>query len=73
MKMTKIGEYVKFGVGAQAYNVFNHPNFAVPDGNLADPTFGQILSAVGSPSSIYGVLGADNSPRLLQIKGVIEF
>lgn len=76
MKMTSLPgkENMKFGFGAQAYNVFNHPNFANPDFNLADSTFGQILSALGSPSSIYGVgLGGDNSPRLLQIKGVIEF
>lgn len=76
MKMTALPfhEGMKFGFGAQAYNVFNHPNFAVPDFNLADSTFGQIISAVGSPSSIFGVgLGGDNSPRLLQIKGVIQF
>ncbi|MGA7522650.1 MAG: carboxypeptidase regulatory-like domain-containing protein [Acidobacteriaceae bacterium] len=76
MKMTTLPgkENMKFGVGVQAYNVFNHPNFAVPDFNLADSTFGRILSGVGSPSSIYGVgLGGDNSPRLLQIKGVFEF
>ena len=79
MKMTSIPEGPKFvrdmkvGIGVQAYNVFNHPNFAVPDANLADPTFGQILSAVGPPSSIFGVLGADDSPRHVQIKGEIEF
>jgi hypothetical protein len=66
-------ESARFGVGVQAYNVFNHPNFALPDGNLDDPNFGQITAAVGSPSSIYGVLGADNSPRLVQIKAVLEF
>ncbi|MGH9467662.1 MAG: hypothetical protein ACRD1Y_09945, partial [Terriglobales bacterium] len=71
MKFTNITESMKFGFGAQAFNLFNHPNFAVPDSNLADPTFGQILNAVGSPSSIYGVLGSDNSPRLVQLK--LEF
>ncbi len=76
MKMTNIPlrEGMKFGIGAQAYNIFNHPNFAIPDPDLADSTFGQIISAVGSPSSLFGVgLGGDNSPRLLQIKGVLEF
>jgi hypothetical protein len=80
MKMTRFptgnmhwAEGAKLGIGVQAYNVFNHPNFAVPDGNLDDPTFGTITSAVGSPSSIYGVLGADNSPRLVQIKAQLEF
>lgn len=76
MKMTGIPgrEGMKFGVGVQAYNVLNHPNFQVPDFNLADSTFGQIISAVGSPSSIFGVgLGGDNSPRLLQVKAVLQF
>ena len=33
-KTFKIGERVQFGVGAQAYNVFNHPNFSNPDNYL---------------------------------------
>jgi len=74
MKFTNIRESVKFGVGVQAYNLFNHPNFAVPDPNLADPTFGQIISTVGSPSSIFGVgLGGDNSMRLFQLKAELDF
>ena len=39
-KTFKIGERVQFGVGAQAYNVFNHPNFSNPDNYLGDSTFG---------------------------------
>jgi Carboxypeptidase regulatory-like domain len=29
----------------EGFNAFNHPNFGIPDGNLQDSTFGQILSA----------------------------
>jgi hypothetical protein len=35
----------KFEFRVEAFNIFNHANFGVPDGNLQDPTFGQVLSA----------------------------
>jgi hypothetical protein len=35
----------KFEFRVEAFNAFNHPNFGVPDSNLSDPTFGQVLSA----------------------------
>jgi hypothetical protein len=38
----------KFEFRVEAFNAFNHPNFGVPDGNLQDSTFGQVLSA-GAP------------------------
>jgi hypothetical protein len=30
----------------ESYNVFNHPNFAQPDGNFNDSTFGETLSVI---------------------------
>jgi hypothetical protein len=30
------------------FNLFNHPNFGLPDGTMTDQSFGQILTA-GSP------------------------
>ncbi len=33
----------------EVYNIFNHPNFAVPDTNISDTTFGQISSMAGQP------------------------
>lgn len=57
----------KFEIGASAYNLFNHPNFDQPTGDVADPNFGRIVTTVNAPTSIYGAfLGADASPRLLQ-------
>jgi hypothetical protein len=42
----------KFQVGAQAYNVLNHPNFQNPDFDVSSPTFGSIVStASGLPVS----------------------
>ncbi len=63
-----------FGVGAQAYNVFNHPNFQNPDNGLGDSTFGQINSMQPMPTSPYGVfLGFDSSVRVVQVSGKIIF
>jgi len=29
---------------AEAFNIFNHPNFAVPDNDINSPTFGRVFS-----------------------------
>jgi hypothetical protein len=73
-KTFKITEGVQLGVGAQAYNVFNHPNFQNPDNTLGDSTFGQINSMQPMPTSPYGVfLGFDSSVRVVQVSGKIIF
>jgi hypothetical protein len=73
-KTFNMGERVKFGVGAEAYNVFNHPNFSNPDSNLGDSTFGQINTMQPMPTSPYGVfLGFDSSVRVVQVSGKIIF
>ena len=76
MKMTKIPgwERGQLGIGAQFFNVFNHPNFDQPVGDVASGAFGQTILQVASPTSILGsFLGGDNSPRLIQIKAQIVF
>ncbi len=73
-KNFKLGEKVTFGVGLQAFNVFNHPNFGLPDNGLGDATFGLISGMAGTPTSPYGnFLGFDSSPRVAQITGKIVF
>jgi Carboxypeptidase regulatory-like domain len=73
-KNFKMTERFTFGLGAQAFNVFNHPNFGLPDSIYGDGTFGQILTMTGTPTSPYGnFLGFDSSPRVLQISGKITF
>jgi len=70
----KIAERVNFGVGVQAFNAFNHPNFATPDANIGDSTFGTISGMVNSPTSPYGTfLGFDSSVRVVQLSGKIVF
>jgi len=73
-KTFKVTEGVQFGLGAQAYNVFNHPNFQNPDSTLGDTTFGQISAMQPMPTSPYGVfLGFDSSVRVVQVSGKIIF
>jgi Carboxypeptidase regulatory-like domain len=77
MKKTKIPKWesAEFSVGVQAFNVFNHPNFDMPNqGATANPFFGLVTATVGSPTSIFGsFLGADATPRIVEIKAQFTF
>jgi hypothetical protein len=70
----RLAERVTLGIGAQAFNAFNHPNFANPDANIGDSTFGTIGGMVNSPTSPYGAgIGFDSSVRVVQLSGKIIF
>ncbi len=47
-KKFRIGEGKSLQLQANAFNIFNHPNFALPDRNLSSPTAGKSLSTVGT-------------------------
>jgi hypothetical protein len=67
-------ESAKFSVGARFFNLFNHPNFAFPNTNIDSNQFGQITSTVSQPTTIYGSgLGADASPRVIELQGKFVF
>jgi Carboxypeptidase regulatory-like domain/TonB dependent receptor len=51
LKTTKLKEGLNLQLRAEAFNLFNHPNFDLPDNFLGSPTFGRILSA-GNPRHI---------------------
>jgi outer membrane receptor protein involved in Fe transport len=73
-KTFSIKERFHFGLGATAFNVFNHPNFDLPDNYLGSSTFGQTLSMQGVPSSPYGnFLGFDSSVRVVQLSLKLTF
>lgn len=74
MKDVAITEHVTFSFGAQAYNLFNHPNFDQPVADISNPLFGSTINAVGPPTSLLGsFVGAGSSPRFLEIKGILRF
>jgi hypothetical protein len=73
-KSFKLTEKVAFGIGGNFYNVFNHPNFANPDGNITDGTFGQSLSTVAPPTGPYGSFFTGlPSGRIIQVQGKFVF
>jgi hypothetical protein len=74
-KEIKVRERTHFEIGADAYNLLNHPNFGLPN---ADPskgsTFGTITTDVSVPTSIYGSgQGAIVSGRVLVVYGKFIF
>ncbi len=67
-------ERAKLAVGLQAFNVFNHPNFGLPDNGVGDQNFGLITGMQGTPTSPYGnFLGFDSSPRVAQLTAKVVF
>ena len=61
-------------IGAQFFNLFNHPNFQIPDNDVNSQTNGTIFTTANTPTSILGAfLGGDASPRLIQFKGTFTF
>ena len=70
-------ESMKLKVGAQFFNLFNHPNFQNPAhivSSSSASTIGGITGTVGAPTSILGSVGAaDASARLIQLHGTITF
>ena len=69
-------ETIKLKVGAQFFNLFNHPNFQNPGHSLTgsgSSSYGAISSTVSSPTNIFGSTGANSSPRLIQLTGKLTF
>jgi len=67
-------ESAKFSVGARFFNIFNHPDFGFPIMNNSSSSFGHIINTVSTPTSIYGSgLGADASPRVIQLQAKLTF
>ena len=63
-----------FTLGAQAFNVFNHPNFGNPGGTVGSSSFGLITNVQAPPTSPYGSFqGAAVTQRVLVVTGKITF
>ena len=73
-KTIPVTEHAHFDLGADAYNLLNHTNLAVPNSNVGGTGFGLITSTVSSPTSIYGTgQGALVSGRVLVVFGKFLF
>jgi len=73
-KNFKLTERVAFGVGANFYNVFNHPNFAEPNNLFGSPTFGQITQQTAPPTGPFGsFIPGLPANRIIQFNGKIVF
>jgi Carboxypeptidase regulatory-like domain/TonB dependent receptor len=74
--MKKLVSYERFNfqLGINAYNIFNHANFAAPNGDVSSGAFGIIGSAVAPPTSPYGSFqGAAVTQRLFVLHGKLVF
>jgi hypothetical protein len=81
-KWFRVTERVKLRFDAQFFNVFNHPNFALP-GNVyagipgkpsTQAGFGAITSTTSPPTGLLGVgLGGDSTPRMIAFQMRMEF
>jgi hypothetical protein len=81
-KKFNLTERLKLRVEAQAFNIFNHTNFALPSdvyagipGNRSTQIgFGALTSTTSPPTGLLGVgLGGDSSPRMIAFQARLEF
>jgi Carboxypeptidase regulatory-like domain len=78
----KVSERMTLRIEGQFFNVFNHPNSALPSvlnagipGKPATQTgFGAITGNTSPPTGLLGVgLGGDNTPRMVAFQARLEF
>ena len=73
-KSFKLTERMAFSVGANFYNIFNHPNFDLPDATFGDSTFGNVVTTAPLPTGPYGAFFANlPSARIIQFQGKMVF
>jgi hypothetical protein len=69
-----VTERLGFLIGANAYNIFNHANFANPGFNTLSSTFGLVTSTVSPPTTPYGAFaGSVANARIVQIIAKVTF
>ena len=65
-------EALSFRVGANAFNVWNHPNFSNPSNDVASGV-GVISTTAGPPTSPYGSFATGVAGRVVQVFGKFTF
>src|SRR5207302_2723037 len=72
-KVFRLTERFRFSVGANAYNLLNHPNFGAPGARLSG-NLGVFTTTVNPPTSALGSgLGGDAASRAVQLEGRLTF
>jgi hypothetical protein len=81
-KRIPLREKLTMRLDAQFFNIFNHPNFALPSMVLAgvpgkpstQTGFGALTYTTSPPTGLLGVgLGGDSSPRMIAFQARLEF
>lgn len=73
-KNIPITERVKFAVGANLFNLFNHPNFDLPLNNVTGGGFGSIVNTVSPATTPYGsFLSVPLTGRIIQLNARVTF
>jgi hypothetical protein len=74
LKNFAITERMKIQLGANMFNILNHPNFFTPVNNVAAPNFGQLFATAAQPTTPYGAFqGAGVTGRLIQMQAKLIF
>ena len=77
MNVTKnfnVTERLKFAVGANLFNLFNHPNFDLPLNNVTGGGFGSIINTVSPATNPYGAfLSVPLTGRIVQLNARVSF
>jgi len=74
LKNFAITERIRFALGANFFNVLNHPNFANPISDINNGEFGKIIHTVVPPTSPYGAfVGSAVSGRQVQVTARFSF
>jgi hypothetical protein len=72
-KFIPITERVKFAVGANLFNLFNHPDFDLPLNNVGGG-FGNIIATVSPATNPYGsFLSVPLTGRIVQLNARVTF
>jgi len=73
-KVFSLTERYKFTLGANFFNILNHPNFDPPINNSLSSAFGSITTAAVSPTTPYGAFAAAaEGMRIVQVFAKFNF